>query len=148
MKTKLHAMACGIAIICILSFWLSSIYVELFGSFADITFVKSAILKGMIILIPAMMAVGGSGFALGGKWKSPVVLRKKKRMKIIAANGILVLVPSAFFLAFKAQAGTFDGWFYAVQIIELLAGATNLALLSANMKDGIQMAQRKKPRKA
>ena len=141
-------MAGAIAILCILSFWLSSIYVELFGSFADITFVKSSILKGMVVLIPAMMAVGGSGFALGGKWKSPVVLRKKKRMKVIAANGILVLVPPAVFLAFRAQAGQFDSWFYAVQIIELLAGATNLALLSANMRDGIQMAQRKKTRKA
>jgi hypothetical protein len=148
MKTKLHAMAGGIAMICILSFWLSSVYVELFGSFADVAYVKNSILKGMVILIPAMMAVGGSGFALGGKWKSPVVLRKKKRMKIIAANGILILVPSAFFLAFKAQAGQFDTWFYTVQIIELLAGATNLALLSANMKDGIQMARRKKTRKA
>ena len=66
-------------------------------------------------------------------------------MKIIAANGILILMPSAFFLAFKAQAGAFDTAFYVVQAFEIVAGATNITLLSLNMRDGIALGLRRKP---
>ena len=67
---------------------------------------------------------------------------KLKRMPIIAANGLLVLIPSALFLAAKAGAGEFDTAFYAVQAIELIAGAVNLVLLSMNMRDGLKMTGR------
>jgi hypothetical protein len=50
-----------------------------------------------------------------------------------------VLVPSALFLAYKARAGAFDASFYAVQVLELVAGATNITLLSLNMRDGLTM---------
>lgn len=100
----------------------------------------------MLVLIPAMAAAGGSGFSLGKGWKSPAVLRKKRRMQIIAANGILILVPSAVFLASRAAVGEFDRAFAAVQAIELIAGAVNITLLSLNMRDGF--ALRKKPAQA
>ncbi len=61
-------------------------------------------------------------------------------MPIIAANGILILIPSALFLASKADAREFDTAFYAVQTLELVAGAANIALLGLNMRDGLKMA--------
>ena len=100
----------------------------------------------MFVLVPAMAIAGASGFSLGKGWRSPPCMRKKRRMKIIAANGILVLVPSAIFLANKAGAGQFDAAFVAVQAIELIAGAVNITLLSLNMRDGL--ALRKKPSRA
>jgi len=63
--------------------------------------------------------------------------------EIIAANGLLVLVPSAFLLSSLATAGRFDSLFTIVQAIELVAGATNIALLSLNMRDGLSL--RRKP---
>lgn len=63
-------------------------------------------------------------------------------MPIIAANGILVLVPCAIVLAHWANAGAFDARFYLVQAIELLAGATNLALMGLNIRDGLRMSGR------
>jgi len=63
-------------------------------------------------------------------------------MPIIAANGVLVLIPSALFLAWKAGAGAFDTAFYAVQAVELIAGAVNVTLLSLNMRDGLRMTRR------
>ena len=63
-------------------------------------------------------------------------------MPFIAANGILVLIPSALFLASKAKAAQFDAAFYLVQAIELAAGAANLALLALNMRDGLKMTGR------
>ncbi len=143
MKSKLHAFAGAIALICISLFWTSTMYSELFGTYADIAKVKSNILWGMAILIPSMMAVGSSGFALGGKWKSKIASAKKVRMKIIAANGVIILLPSAIFLAQWAEAGLFDARFYTVQVLEIIAGAANITLLSLNMRDGIALARRR-----
>lgn len=67
-------------------------------------------------------------------------------MPIIAANGILILIPSALFLASKATSGEFDTSFYAVQLIELVAGAVNLTLLSLNMRDGLQLTRGRRRR--
>lgn len=53
-------------------------------------------------------------------------------MPFIAGNGILVLIPSALFVASKAKAAEFDAAFYAVQTIELVAGATNIIFLGLN----------------
>ena len=105
---------------------------------------KTGILYGLAVLVPAMVAAGGSGFSLGGTWRSPVVNAKKRRMKIIAATGILVLLPSAAFLAMKAGQGDFGTSFMVVQGIELVAGASNIVLLGLNMRDGLAMRRRKR----
>ena len=67
---------------------------------------------------------------------------KAKRMPLIALNGILVLVPAAFFLANKAQLGEFDTVFFLARGLELFAGAANLTLLGLNMGDGLKMKGR------
>jgi hypothetical protein len=143
MKTRIHAAAGAVALITVSAFWLSTATVELLGDTAAITMVKNSVLVGMAVLIPAMIIAGASGVSLGKGWKSPVVARKKWRMRIIAANGLLVLVPSAFLLSSLATAGRFDSLFTIVQAIELVAGATNIALLSLNMRDGLSL--RRKP---
>ena len=67
---------------------------------------------------------------------------KFKRMPFIVGNGLLILIPSALLLASKARAGEFDSLFYAVQGLELVAGATNIALLGLNMRDGFKLTGR------
>jgi len=61
---------------------------------------------------------------------------------LIAANGMLILVPCAIFLDRWAAAGTFDATFYLVQGLEFLAGATNLGLMGLNIRDGLRMSGR------
>ena len=112
---------------------------EVFGSRELIVAVKSAIPWGLLLLLPAMAAAGGSGFKLTGGRRAGLSAAKAKRMALIAANGILVLIPSALFLASKASTSAFDASFYAVQALELLAGAANLTLLVLNMRDGLRM---------
>jgi len=143
MKTWVHAAAGAIALITVSSFWLSTATVELFGDAAAVATVKNCVLAGMAVLIPAMIIAGASGFSLGKGWKNLVVARKKQRMRIIAANGLLVLVPSAFLLSSLADAGRFDSLFTMVQAVELTAGAVNIVLLSLNMRDGLSL--RRKP---
>ena len=67
---------------------------------------------------------------------------KARRMPFIAANGVLILIPSALFLASKASAGSFDASFYLVQAVELIAGAANIVLLGLNMRDGLRLTGR------
>jgi|SRR5579871_5317648 len=137
-----HPAAGTVAILTIATFWLSTVISELFASPAVVTGVKTAIPWGFALLIPALAAAGGSGFALTGGRRAVLIKRKMTRMRLIAANGVLVLIPSALFLAAKARAADFDSWFYAVQALELLAGATNIVLLGRNVIDGLRMKGR------
>ena len=136
----IHPVAGVLALATILSFWLSTLLSELFGGAAVITMVKTMIPWGFLILVPAMALAGMSGFRLGKKWRGPVVAQKRKRMPIIAANGILILIPAALYLSGKAQAGQFDTGFYIVQGLELVAGAVNITLLGLNMRDGLRLS--------
>jgi hypothetical protein len=137
-----HPIAGMIAILTIATFWLSTALSELLGSPAMVVAVKTAIPWGFILLVPALAAAGGSGFFLAKGRRAGLVGAKAKRMPFIAANGILILIPAALFLAYKARAGEFDTAFYAVQALELLAGATNITLLGLNMRDGLKMKGR------
>jgi hypothetical protein len=147
MKSRAHAFFGSIAMLCIFSFWTSTVISELFLSQSAIVAVKGMILQAMWILIPAMVATGGSGFFLAKGRSGRLVDSKKKRMPFIALNGLLVLLPSAIYLHAKAQSGTFDISFYGVQAVELVAGAINLWLLSKNMYDGLKLAGRMHPKK-
>ncbi len=143
MKQKMHAIAGTFGFLIILAFWSSTILSELFGTTQTIVQVKSMILTGMFALIPTMIIAGASGMAMGRRRKDAPSLAKKKRMPLIAANGLLVLVPAAVFLEGRATAGTFDTAFYVVQGIELLAGTANLILMWLNIRDGRRMARRR-----
>jgi len=135
----IHPMAGILALLTIATFWLSTAVAELFGSQAAVIAVKTAIPWGFLLLVPALAAAGGSGFVLSKGRRVGLVGTKLKRMPIIAANGILVLIPSALFLASKARAAEFDTSFYAVQALELAAGAVNITLLGLNLRDGLTM---------
>lgn len=139
MKLRIHAFSGALALLTICAFWTATVLTELFGGASAIAIAKNAILAGMLLLVPSMAIAGGTGFSLGGRWRSPAVDRKKRRMKIVAANGLVVLVPSAIFLAGRADTGQFDASFFVVQALELIAGAVNIALLSLNMRDGFAL---------
>jgi hypothetical protein len=137
-----HPVAGGLALLTIATFWLSTALSELFASEATVAAVKTAIPWGFLLLIPALAAAGGSGFALAKGRQAVLIGAKIRRMPWIAANGILILIPAALFLAYKARAAEFDTVFYAVQALELIAGATNITLLSLNMRDGLRIKSR------
>jgi hypothetical protein len=143
MPKRAHLTAGILALLCLAAFFVSTVIVELFGSAAAVARVKALIVTpGLWIMIPAMAAVGGSGNFLGKRRKGRLVDAKTKRMAFIAANGLLVLVPCAIVLNRWAAAGAFDASFYAVQAIELLAGATNFMLMGLNFRDGLRLAGR------
>lgn len=142
MKSKLHGLFGAVALLSIVTFWTSTVVSELFLDQASVVAVKNAVLTGMWVLIPAMAATGGSGFSLARSRRGRLVDVKGRRMKGVAANGLLVLLPSAYVLASWANAGRFDGAFYALQGLELVAGAINITLLVLNMRDGLRLTGR------
>jgi len=144
----IHPIAGLLAFLAIATFWLSTALAELSASQAAVTTVKTAIPWGFLLLIPALAAAGGSGFALAKGRRAGLIAAKIKRMPLIAGNGILVLIPSALYLASKARAGEFDIAFYAVQALELAAGAANITLLGLNIRDGLKMMGRLRRRPA
>ncbi|AGA91505.1 hypothetical protein Thimo_2799 [Thioflavicoccus mobilis 8321] len=142
MSKRVHPIAGALALVTILTFWVTTLVSETLGQTATIVAIKTAIPWGFLVLIPALATVGGSGLALAKRRATPLVAAKRRRMPIIAANGLLVLVPCALFLSFKAQAGELDKLFYAVQTLELGAGAINIALLALSLRDGLRLSGR------
>ena len=135
----IHPIAGCIALLTILTFWLATALTELFASTSAVIMIKTLIPWGFTILIPALVTVGLSGLRLSRKNQGALVRKKQKRMPFIALNGLLILIPSAFYLSFKAQSGMFDAGFYAVQALELTAGMVNIVLLGLNMRDGLRL---------
>lgn len=141
MLRRVHLVAGAVGFLTILTFWITTTVSELFGSAQSITAVKLAIPWGFLLLVPALALTGATGFRLAGASRNPQVLRKKRRMPFIAANGLLVLVPAALYLALLASRGDFGGVFYAVQAIELAAGALNITLMALNIRDGLRLTK-------
>ncbi|WP_233168458.1 hypothetical protein [Xylophilus sp. ASV27] len=144
MKRKVHLVAAVLALLFLAVFWSSTVVAELFLSAAAVATVKQAIAWALLGFVPVMAVTGASGFSMGGKSKHPTITAKRKRMPVIGGIGLLVLAPAAVFLAQRAQAGVFDGVFYGVQALELVAGAVNLVLIGRNFRDGWNMRRRKR----
>lgn len=142
MKRRVHAIAGVSAFLLIASFWTSTVVSELFLESAAVVSVKMAVAYALIALVPCMAVTGATGFSMGGKSLHPIVVGKRRRMPAIALNGLIVLVPAAIYLSEKAQVGQFDTVFYAVQGVELLAGAINLLLMGLNIRDGWRLSRR------
>ena len=84
MKKKLHPAAGSLAGLLIAAFMLSTLVVK-----------HLIVAPGLFILIPALIATGASGFALARGGQGTLVDAKRRRMPVIALNGLLVLVPCA-----------------------------------------------------
>lgn len=142
MIKRLHPIAGALALLIITSFWTSTLAVELFGTRAQIIWLKTTLPWAFLLLIPALALTGATGFDRAGKRRGGVIGAKARRMPWIAANGLLILVPSAIFLAMRAADGRLDLMFYAVQAVELTFGAINLTLLGLSMRDGLRLTGR------
>ena len=148
MKHRIHLVAAITATLCIGTFFISSILVELFGSGESISVIKSLIVfPGLFILIPAIAATGATGFLIARHRTGRLVEKKKRRMPFIGLNGLFILLPAAIVLNHWAGSGLFDTHFYLLQGIELVAGAINLTLMGLNIRDGLKMTGRLSPKK-
>lgn len=143
--SRIHRIAAVTAFLCVTTFFISTLVVELTGSTNSIELVKSLIVfPGLFILVPAIACAGATGFLMGKNKKGRIIDKKKKRMPFIAVNGLFILVPAAIFLNYRASTGVYDATFVAIQFIELLIGATNASLMFLNIKDGKKLTDKKR----
>ncbi|CAL8981809.1 hypothetical protein RHODGE_RHODGE_04858 [Rhodoplanes serenus] len=140
---RLHGAAGLLGFLTILTFWTSTVASELFGSPATVAAVKQAIAWALLLLVPALAIAGLSGFRMAGAATAPRLAAKRRRMPLIALNGVLVLVPCAVTLAVLAGRGDFGATFQAVQALELMAGLVNLVLIGLNIRDGRALTARR-----
>ena len=147
LKHKLHALGAVVTALLLVTFWSATLMSELFLTLSAIAQVKLGIAFAIPLLVVAMAMTAATGMSMGGKSRHPLLVAKRGRMPYLAVNGLLILVPSAMFLAFRASAGTFDTWFYVVQALELVAGAINITLIGLNCRDGIRVRRRHAPSK-
>jgi hypothetical protein len=146
MKPKIHLTVGIIATWIIAIFLTSTLLVELIGSRVAIATLKSLIvMPGLFILIPTIAMTGVTGFLLSKSRKGSLVEKKKKRMPLIALNGIFILVPAALLLNTWASKGSFGKGFYFVQVIEIIAGAANLVMMGLSIRDGLRLGGRLRP---
>ncbi|SFI61368.1 hypothetical protein [Celeribacter neptunius] len=143
MLPKFHAAAGAVALLTIAGFWTATVTTLLIGDKYLIAMVKLTIAWGLLGVIPMLLLAGLSGNRLARAMRGPVIAAKQRRMKIIAINGVVFLVPSALTLLPLAMQGQGGLVYYGIQLIELAAGATNITLLALNMRDGMRLARRR-----
>ncbi|MHC5306773.1 hypothetical protein [Bartonella sp. LJL80] len=131
-----HKVGATMTLVILSCFWLATLIAEAYGDQTYITAVKVSIPWGFFILIPAIMMTGITGFKMSGNTKNQVIKAKKRRMPIIAFNGILILIPFALILRNMALNENFHALFWILQAIELIFGALNIILVIANMRAG------------
>ena len=139
---RVHPIAGALALLTMVIFWASTVAVELLGDRSDVVAVKHAIMWGLLVLVPALAATGGTGFLRAGRSRNARIQAKKRRMQIVAPIGILVLVPCVLYLGTTSSAAGLGTYFYSVQAIELVAGAVNITLMSLNARDGLRLTGR------
>jgi len=143
LKKVVHGVAGAVAMLIIITFITATLYAEVFGNAEIILQVKRSIaFPGIEILLFFMLMAGGTGRSLAKTFNGRIVQTKMRRMRIVALNGIFILIPCAFILSRWAEVDPYSARFYGVQVVEILAGSINLVMLILNMRDGLALRAR------
>jgi hypothetical protein len=142
---RTHLAAAVGALALITAFMLSSTVTELIGNAADVHTLRQWIVLGLPLLVGCLAAAALTGRRLARKSRVAIIRRKQRRMQIVAAAGIAVLVPCALILDGLTAGASNGGVVRALEITELLAGALNLTLLVLNFRDGRGLTRRPRP---
>jgi len=142
MKGMIHAVAGVLGFALVATFALSTVGSALSGSPGAIATVKGFNVGGMLVLLPALAGAGATGMSLLGKRKDPVALTKQVRGPRAFMTNLLVVLPAAVFLWYRASAGTFDALYYGAQAVELAAQVFSLVMIGLNIRDGLAIRGR------
>ena len=142
---RIHLAAAVGALTLIATFLLSSAVTELIADAADVHRLRQWIVFGLPLLVGCLVTAALTGRRLARNSRAPVIRRKLRRMQIVAATGIVVLVPCALILDGLTATSAASGVVSALEITELLAGALNLTLLALNFRDGRGLTRPRRP---
>ena len=129
----IHLIATIVAVLAISTFFTISLIAEIKGNDDFIRSVKAFILYALPIMVLAMPTLKITGDKLAGKSKSPLILAKIKRKKLVLMNG-MILISLAIFLYYRSHYQQIDSVFLIAQIAEFAFGLFNLSLIFMNAK--------------
>jgi hypothetical protein len=144
----IHRLSAVLALVILSSFWIATLVSELLLDVAAVMATKRGIAFALVLLVPCMAALNISGARITGARNGPLIARKRRILRIMGANAALVLVPCALALFWLSRDGSLGTTFYALQAIELVAGALNVTLLLVNVRAGLKLAGRLRRRPA
>ena len=141
---NIHKLAAICAFIFIATFQISTVISDIFATPAQIAYVKRVILMFVPVLMLSMIATGLTANKL-----YPGILKgqfkiKQIRLKIAAANGVLILLPAAIVLARWSELGEFGVLYWTVQALEIIVGLINITMIGLNIRDGIRLGRHAK----
>jgi hypothetical protein len=148
--SRVHAVSASLATLTVATFWTSTVVSELFLGADAVVLVKHCIaLYGLVPMTLFMILAGATGNALAkAKNRTGRMLdAKAKRMSVLRLNGLLLMVPLALFLNWKAGSQDFDTTFYVAQAVELLVGLLQLSMLLSNFSSGLLLSGRLRSRR-
>lgn len=143
--SQVHAAAGIIAFCLIGSFFVGSLISELSGNPVWIVAVKRTVFYAMWVMVLLVPLAALSGRKLAGKSHNTMVENKRRRMRWIAPNGVLLLTLASY-LYYKVSQQEFDSLFMSAQLVELTLGFTNLLLLGSMIRDGFRLKRQHKGR--
>jgi hypothetical protein len=130
-RTHLAGAVGAVAVIS--AFLVSASVTELAGDAGAVRMLRHVIVFGLPLLIGCLVTAALTGRRLAGRSRAAVIRRKQRRMRLVAAAGVTVLIPCALMLNYLAGPRSLIA---GLEIAELLAGAANLSLLVLNFRDG------------
>lgn len=138
---RIHLSAAAGALALIATFLVSSAVTELAGNAADVHGLRQWIVFALPLLVGCLAAAALTGRRLARKSRAAVIRRKQRRMQVVAALGIVVLVPCALILDALTASASAGAVVTGLVLTEMLAGALNLTLLLLNARDGRSLSR-------
>ena len=139
MKTLYHAAAGISSLTCLLIFLVATINVEYSYSAPEMIAAQGVMLQTMWVYIPLIFTAGGIGYILSKERKERIVQVKKRRMVIIIAVSLFILMPCIYTLANAARYEIAGTIFSRIEILEVLSLILLIALLGLNARDGARL---------
>jgi hypothetical protein len=142
---RLHAVLALLSVLFISGFLIATVAGDLSGDVVAMTASKRVVAWLLLPLVLCLAGTGGVGAFLARGGGGGLIDVKKRRMRVIALNGVSVLAPLAIILWRLAEAHRFDSVYWVLQVVELLAGGVNLVLILMNVRDGLRLSGRLRP---
>ncbi len=137
-NVRVHTIAGIVAFCLITGFFVSSLVSELSGNLTWILPVKRTVFYCMWAMGLLVPAAAFTGTKLAGKSANPIVAGKRRRMRWVAPNGLLLLALASY-LYYKANLAELDQRFMIAQGLEFVLGFTNMTLLGLMIRDGFRL---------
>lgn len=139
-----HKVAGVVMLITLVTFFVSTITIELLGDHEQIKWLKLLIMIFAIVLIvPLTIIIGKTGKKVSIGHNPKLLKKKSKLFKTIQRIGPFVLAPTGISLYFMARSDIFNAVFYTIQLIELIAQLTSIVLIIIAINTGIQLRKMK-----